>query len=276
MTHKQPWEGLPQPAFPPLFISPFMYTLEQLKSRHSVRSYTDEPLSGSEANALRAAISEINSYLPGTRFQLVTGDDTPFRGRFGSYGIFRNVRNYIAAVMDTAVVNALETAGYAGQKVVMAATVHGLGTCFIGGTFSVQNLPIQTRAGEKPVFIIAVGHSSDANGKRLGDKLIRSFSHRRKMTAVDFFDTAKSGMSFEEATKVCPQLAAGLEAIACAPSAMNKRPVRIRVDADGTYHAFVPNMSGFTPVDLGIAKFNFEQVVPGEWERGNDAPFLTF
>ncbi len=260
----------------PFFILPFMYTLEQLQSRHSVRSYTEEPLSDSEVNALRAAISEINSYLPGTRFQLITGDDTPFRGRFGSYGIFRNVRNYVAAVMDTAVANAYEIAGYAGQKVVMAATVHGVGSCFIGGTFSAQNLPIQTRTGEKPVFIIAVGHSSDANGKRFGDRLVRSFSHRRKMTAADFFDTAKSGMSFEEAIKNYPQLTAGLEAVACAPSAMNKRPVRIRVDADGTYHAFVPNMSGFTPVDLGIAKFNFEQVVPGEWERGNDAPFLPF
>lgn len=268
--------GFAATGIPSFFILLFMYTLQQLQLRHSVRSYTEEPLSGTGVNALRAAISEVNSYLPGTRFQLIIDDDTPFRGRFGSYGIFRNVRNYVAAVMDTAVANAYEIAGYAGQKVVMAATAHGLGTCFIGGTFSAQNLPVQARAGEKTIYIIAVGHPADANGKRLGDKLIRSFSHRRKMVAADFFDTGKSGLSFEEATKAYPQLAAGLEAVACAPSAMNKRPVRIRVDADGAYHAFVPNMTGFTPVDLGIAKFNFEQVVPGEWERGNDAPFLPF
>lgn len=249
-------------------------TLKDLQQRHSVRSYTDQPLSDSEIKTLRAAISEVNSYLPGTRFQLVLNDDTPFTGKMGSYGMFKGVRNYIAAVIDTGVDGHDRIAGYAGQKIVMEATLAGLGTCFIGGTFSSDKLPVQMRAGEVIRFIIAVGHKAD--NQRLVARLMVAVAHRKHMSALQFFDSDKSAKTIEEARKLYPALDEALEAIACAPSAMNARPARIWLDADGNIMAGTVKNGGFTQVDLGIALFNFEQIIPGEFTNTSPAQFTKF
>ena len=57
---------------------------------------------------------------------------------------------------------------------------------------------------------------------------------------------------------------------------MNRRPERFYLDSERTVRAFVKDYTGLNPVDLGIAKFNFAQLLPGEWDFGNDTPFLPF
>lgn len=249
-------------------------TLELLQQRHSVRSYTDQPLSETAIKALRAVISEVNSYLPATRFQLITNDDTPFRGKMGAYGVFKGVKNYIAAVIDTGVEGHDQIAGYAGQKVVMKATEIGLGTCFIGGTFAAGNLPVQMRAGETIRFIIAVGHAAEK--KRALEKVLVSMVHRKKMSANQFFDSERSAVTLDEARRIYPNIDDALAAIACAPSAVNARPARIWLDKDNQIWSGTVKSGGFTQVDLGIAQFNFEQIIPGEFIHTNPAPFTCF
>lgn len=250
-----------------------MYTLQQLESRHSVRSYAAGPLPEKAAKAVKAAISDVNSHLSGLRFQLITDDATPFSGSMGSYGIFRNVSNYVAAVVDTGIAEIAEIAGFAGQQVVMAASSAGLGTCFIGGTFDASKLPVQLRAGEKTLFIIALGAPADGN-RRILERLLVATTHRKDRKPADFFDADKSGITLSRAVSLYPALREALAAVACAPSAMNKQPVRIWIDSERDIHACVASTSGFNPIDLGIAKFNFSQIIPGEWLWGNNARFL--
>lgn len=249
-------------------------TLKDLQQRHSVRSYTGQPLSESEIKTLRAAISDVNSYLPGTRFQLVLNDDTPFTGKMGSYGLFKGVKNYIAAVIDTGVNGHDQIAGYAGQKIVMDAVLAGLGTCFIGGTFSSDKLPVQMRAGEVVRYIIAVGH--EASNQRLLAKLFVSVAHRKHVSPQQFFDSGKSAKTIDEARILYPRIDEALEAIACAPSARNLCPTRIWLDADGNICAGTVSDGGFSQVDLGIAQFNFEQIIPGEFTHTLPAQFTVF
>lgn len=249
-----------------------MYTLSQLQERRSVRSYTAEPIPDAVRRSLNADISELNSHLHGLRLQIVYGDDTPFRGRMGSYGMFAGVGNYVAAVIDTGVQFSAERAGYGCQQIVMDAVTHGLGTCFVGGTFSAQAIPVQVRAGEKIEFIVTLGYAAEKT--RTMARLMAGIAHRKKMGGRDFFDAGRSAVSYDEAVKRYPLLAPALDAVSCAPSAMNRRPERFYLDSEGTVRAFVKDYTGLNPVDLGIAKYNFAQLLPGEWDFGNDTPFL--
>lgn len=249
-----------------------MFTLRQLQSRHSVRSFQDTPLTDRQIQALRAAISEVNSYLPGTRFQLFLDDDTPFAGKMGSYGVFRGARNYVAAVVDTGIFAIDRIAGYAGEKIVMTAVGQGLGTCFVGGTFSPDHIPAQMRAGEKIRYIIALGVPAEKE-RRLA-KMMVSFAHRKKMTPEQFFDASLSAVPLSEARAAFPNFDEILEAVACAPSALNARPVRVWIDADRNICLSTIKEGGFTGIDLGIAEFNASQVYPSEPDRLPDRTVL--
>lgn len=251
-----------------------MYTLSQLQERRSVRSYTAEPIPDAVRRSLNADISELNSHLQGLRLQIVYGDDTPFRGRMGGYGMFSGVHNYVAAVIDTGVPFSAERAGYGCQQIVMDAVTHGLGTCFVGGTFSAASIPVQVRAGEKIEFIVTLGYA--AGKTRAMARLMAGFVHRKTMGGRDFFDAGRSAVNYDEAVKRHPLLAPALDAVSCAPSAMNRHPERFYLDSDGTIRAFVKDYTGFNSVDLGIAKYNFAQLLPGEWDFGNNAPFIPF
>lgn len=249
-----------------------MYSLQQVESRRSVRTYTGEPLTIQQINAIGAEISQINSFMRGTRFQFFTENSRPFSGILGGYGSFRNVTNYVAAVMDTGVENHREIAGFAAEKVVMRATTLGLGTCIVRGTYDATKIEAQLRAGEKVLFIITIGYT--ATGKqRITGKIIQSFMHRKTMAWSDFYDEKRSSYTLKEACTLYPKLKEALKAVACAPSALNKRPVRIRLDEEKNIRASVADYSGYAPIDLGVAKFNFQSVFDGEWDFGNDTPF---
>lgn len=250
------------------------YTLDLIESRHSVRVYDGQKLTEAECNALRADISEINSYLHGTRFQLFTDNDAPFKGLFGGYGSFKNVRNYVAAVMDTGVPFYAEIAGYAAEQIVLHATALGLGSCIVGGTYSSSAIPAQLRAGEKIIFIIALGHAGQQSAPLLG-RLSHIVMHAKKVDWEQFYDLKRSAVSLAKAVQLYPKLEDALRAVACAPSALNKRPVRIWLDAMRDIRAAVPDYAAkYSPVDLGVAKFNFRAVFDGEWEFGNCAKFI--
>lgn len=69
--------------------------------------------------------------------------------------------------------------------------------------------------------------------------------------------------------------------MACAPSASNRREARIALTSrNGKYvlEAFSSKIYRESPLDLGIAKFNFMAPLPveGEWEWGEHGAFTTF
>ena len=246
-----------------------MDKLEILQSRHSVRDYNGKSLSEEDVKFLNSEITLINTHEAGLYFSLVTNDGSPLNGLKNSYGFFKGVNNYIVAVIDDHFRHAEERAGFFGEQLVIQSTERGLSTCFIGGTFSLANVNVQLRAGRRVLFIIAIGEGADKTS--FMGRLVRNISHRKQMSYQDFF---VSLMTLEDAEKRCPGLTYGLKGVAAAPSALNKRPVRITLDEENRPVAFVPDEKGYNPIDLGIAKFNFGYMVDGIWEWGNHAPFL--
>ena len=221
---------------------------------------------------LLAEATMVNSHESGLNFRIVFDSDSPFRGFARSYGMFKGVRNYLAPVVDPTFPDAIERAGYFAEQFVMACVELGLGTCFVSGTFSRDNVDVLTEVYEMVPFVVPFGF---AGGKpSIVARITASAAHRKRMDARDFFEGTDE--EYASALQEFPWLQTGLEAVACAPSAMNKRPVRISVkEIEGARRvtASVPDMKT-QAIDLGIAKFNFQAAVGGVWDWGNGAPFL--
>lgn len=259
-----------------------MVTLQDIKERHSVRNFADMPMTPEQIRTLKAEITLINTHNAGLDFTLVTDDGTPFNGLSKSYGSFKGVRNYIVVVGDPSYQDVHERAGYYGEQLVMQAIQMGLDTCFVSGTYSAKDVNINLRAGQKILFLIAVGIGAVKKQTKMSAVSVM-LSHLKKMTPRDFY-VETPNWPYEKAVEAFPYLEAGLEAIACAPSAYNKRPVRIKVaqlpndERFGARNvaltAFVETVTELTLIDLGIAKYNFGAVAPGLWDWGNAAPFL--
>lgn len=110
--------------------------LLELQSRHSIRSYTDECIERSIVDKIKAEITFINTIEAGLHFQLIECDSSPFDGISNSHGLFKNVKNYIACVIEPSYPNTYQRAGYYAQQLVTLIVSLGLGTCYVGGTYN--------------------------------------------------------------------------------------------------------------------------------------------
>lgn len=247
-----------------------MDKLELLRKRHSVRTFSEESLSRELRNKLNAEATMTNTVMAGLRFQLFYDNDDPFKGFFKSYGTFKNAHNYLAAVANEGVEDIWEKAGYFAEKFVVRCVELGLGTCFVGGTYDPSSINAQLNAGEKILFVVVFGFPADY--RRRAENLLVKFVHRKKLELKDFFIPSDK---FEESCKLVPHLKEGCEAVACAPSAINKRPVRLflkQEDGEDIVCAKVEVKNKLNLVDLGVAKFNYNFATDTECEFGNGAP----
>lgn len=248
-------------------------SLELLLKRRSVRSYLPDSLPGRIREFLKSEATFINTHEAGLNFQLCFDDDAPFRGFGRSYGMFRNAKNYLAAVIDPTFADAEERAGFFAQQFVLAATRSGLGTCFVGGTFSRSDVNARLEVYERLPFVVVFGMEDPKHRPFIG-RLAAGIAHGKKMDPSEFFMGSQT--DFREAESRLPWLPEALQAVACAPSALNKRPVRLYTEddkGDMRLRAHVSDPCKFS-VELGIAKCNVADVVPeGLWEWGNDGAF---
>lgn len=247
--------------------------LEILQSRHSVRSFTLQPIPQDILNRLKATVTMINTHQHGLKFQLIMNDPEPFKSFSRSYGSFTDPTHYLAAVVDTSVENVYERAGYFAQQFAIKAVEAGLGTCFVGGTYNPDRVKAQLRAGEKVLFIVLFGYP--LGKEKLLARLTVKFAHRKKRSFADFFEPADQ---LAQALTLFPDLRLGLEAIACAPSALNRQPVRVFLIGSGG--DVVPCAKVAEPdqgklIDLGIAKFNFNFATSTECSWGNGASLVN-
>ncbi|MDE6804007.1 MAG: nitroreductase, partial [Muribaculaceae bacterium] len=71
------------------------YTIEELRKRHSVRSFADRQLPDEVAVALQAEVKEINDKYPTIRFELRLDEPQVFTDFKKTYGMFSGVRHYL-------------------------------------------------------------------------------------------------------------------------------------------------------------------------------------
>lgn len=200
--------------------------------RHSVRSFTSQPLPEDVCRELRTLCGEINDRT-GLRFSLVTDEPDAFgRSRMASYGKFSGVRNYLCIAGP----KGLDVeAGFEGERLLLTAVASGLDTCWVGMTYSRKRVPVELREGEKVYALIAVGYGTTHGG-----------SHKIKSAE----DVAAGYATAPEWYR------RGVDCALLAPTALNQQKFRFRLTSDGGFSAS-PGWGFYTRLDLGIALFHF-------------------
>jgi nitroreductase len=210
---------------------------EAIKSRHSVRYYRNEPIAEETRTELEALIGACNAE-SGLHMQLIVEDPECFDTLLAHYGMFKNVRNYIAVVGPKDMANLEEKGGYYGQKVVIAAQQMGLNTCWVAGTYKRGKCKAVLEDGEKIVCVIAIGYG-ESEGTR----------HKSKpLSKICDIPEADMPVWFKN----------GVKAAMMAPTAMNQQ--KFKITLEGGRPVITAGAGPMTRIDLGIVKYNFEAV----------------
>ena len=210
-----------------------MDILEAIQTRHSVRKYTDTPISPEHTTALEAEINRCNAE-SGLHIQLILNEPKAFGNFFAHYGLLHGVKNYIALIgKDDAALD--EKCGWYGEHLVLKAQQMGLNTCWVGGTYKKVMSAFDISDGEKLCLVIAIGY-----GKNQGNK--------------------RRSKSFEEVTDVKDEVPEwfrnGVEAALLAPTAINQQ--KFKFSLNGNKVTTTAGKGPFSVVDLGIVKYHFE------------------
>ena len=213
---------------------------EAIRQRHSVRQYTDEPISEADRAALREEIERCSAE-GGLHMALVCDEPEAFAGGLAHYGSFRGVTDYLVIAGKPAP-DLSERAGYYGERVVLLAQKLGLNSCWVALTFKKRLVRKTIAKGDKLAIVVALGHGATQGAPR-------------KSKAAD-------------AVSSCPGaapawFARGVELALLAPTAMNQQKFRFELLDDGADEGkprvkATAGLGSYADVDLGIAKLHFE------------------
>ena len=213
-----------------------MELIEAIKSRHSVRKYTDQPIEASKLATLRLAIEEANAE-SGLNIQLVINEPKAFGSKLHTYGTFSGVKNYLVMAAPKGR-EWEEKIGYYGEKIVILAQSMGLNTCWAGLTYKKVAGAFTLRDGDIIHCEISIGYGEN-----------QGVQHPQK-PAEKFY---------EAEGEVPAWFNAGLEAALLAPTAVNQQKFKfILRDGNKVETKTFASLWGYTQIDLGIVKYHFE------------------
>lgn len=207
---------------------------EAIVARHSVRQYQEKSLEASVIDRLNEEIALCNKE-GHLHIQLVTDEPKAFVGGMVKYGRFVGVRNYLAMVGPK---GADEAIGYYGQRIVLLAQTLGLNSCWVGLSVGKQPDRYVIADGEKLHCVVALGYGVN-----------QGVQHPMR--------SAESHMNVHG--PMPEWFKQGMEAAMLAPTAVHQQRFELELVDDHTVAARTRfSMVGWTKLDLGIVKYNFE------------------
>ncbi len=224
-----------------------------IENRVSRRKFEKKPVTALEKENIVSLIYQLNE-VSGLTMEFKEDGSGAFGKLRKSYGLFTNVRSLILMKGKKDDKDLKEKIGYYGEDLVLAITDLGLGTCWVGGTFDKNELPIDS--SEELICVVVVGK---VEAPSLTEKMVRSATHRKV-----------KGM--EEriiSDQPLPQwVQNGMKAVLFAPSAMNTQKVMFKYE-NNILSAQIADDYSMDLIDLGIAKKHFEIEAGGKFELGN-------
>jgi hypothetical protein len=206
---------------------------EAVSARHSVRSYQERPIAEDAAAALEREIAACNSE-SGLHIQLIQNEPRAFGGLTAKYGSFKGVCSYFALVGPKTPA-ADVSIGYFGERLVLLAQTLGLNTCWVAASYDRRHCPAQLDDGEKLYAVIPVGYGTTQGTPHVSKP-------RGQLCSTD--------------TVPPDWFAAGIDAAAAAPTAMNQQHFFISFEKGKVR---LTSRGGFySAIDLGIVRYNFE------------------
>lgn len=230
--------------------------IEAIEKRHSRRAYKQKPLGAEIKQVISQMVDAVNESA-GLDFIFID-DATPFFKIFtGKFSMI------VVAGPDTQ--KAREDCGYYGESIVLQCVYHGLGTCWVSGTYN-ENKVYETvnLASEKRIYaVITIGYAKD--NYSLIEKTMYNATHKKSKTYQDMFEACDA--------KLPEEYAYGMKLVEKGPSAVNRRPVKFRYE-NGILSGSVDEPYSDKSVDFGIAKLHFligvkSKGINGKWNFDN-------
>ena len=263
-----------------------MNARDLIDRRYSCRTYLEKPISADDLRALTAFMQTRTLGPLGStvRFGLIAAspDDAGALRRLGTYGFIKGATGYIVGAVRRGPAD-LEDYGYLLEEVILHATELGLGTCWLGGTFTRSTFTKRfggLRADETIPAVVCTGYPGDDGAERIRE---REEGERRFPHGELFFE-GEFGVPLD--AERTDGYAGALAAVRMGPSATNKQPWRILRHGD-EWHFYLVRTRGYGKgsalfkvlriadlqrVDLGIAMCHFELVAR---EDGRDGGWLV-
>lgn len=210
-----------------------MTEIQAIMERHSVRSYEKKKIEAEKLQQLNALIEQVNKE-GDLHLQLLEDAGKTF-GRLLSKAMGLGSAPSVIACVGKDDATLEERIGYYGERVVLAAQMLGLNTCW-AGTFSKENTPAKVENGERLVIVIALGYGVTPGKPR----------------------RSKKPEQVSVAGNAAPEwFSYGVELALMAPTAINQQKFEITLNPDETV-SFRDKGGVFSKVDLGIIRYHFE------------------
>ncbi|MCD7797590.1 MAG: hypothetical protein LUG95_08410 [Clostridiales bacterium] len=234
--------------------------IKAIEARRSRRTYRPRPLDKETLSVIRELTDAVNKKA-GLSFRLVEDGTKPFT-------IFTGKFSYIAVCgEDTEKARIL--AGYYGEMIVLQCVYHGLGTCWVSGTYDENKVYADIDFPQKLRLwgVIVIGYTKDKFSSK--EKIMYNATHKHNKPYQKMFDVC------DEKLPVYYKYA--MELVEKAPSATNRRPVHFRYE-NGVISAKVDEPYSDKSIDFGIAQLHFQlgaaaKGLKGEWDF--NGRFLT-
>jgi len=258
--------------------------IDAIRARTSWRAYTAEPPAES-LRRLEALVKDDDLFTgPFTRSRIkiaiVSSKSAP-KQKVGTYGFISGAKWYAVGTLkkDQSPLDF----GYVFERLIIEATRLGIGTCWLGGSFSNTDLAacltregVSLEEGERIYCVTPLGICGDDTSmlRCMIKRTVSESEHRvsRKPLTALFFDT-ETGAPLDF-TPLPPIFKEAAEAVQLAPSAVNLQPWRVARATFGghvQWHFFSYRGSPyFETNDIGIATYHWSVVldnakVKGKW-----------
>lgn len=227
--------------------------IKAINMRQSRRTYKPYPLDSDTMQVIKDLVDIVNSKA-GLELRFIEDASsafTLFTGRFSA----------IALCGDDAESTRIKL-GYYGEAIVLQCTYHGLGTCWVTGTYdenkalAMLDLPKTTRL----YGLIVIGYVKDKLSAK--EKIMYNVTH-------------KNSKPYQKMIEVCdeklpPYYEYAMTLVEKAPSGTNGRPVHFKYEK-GVISAYVDQPYSEKSIDFGIAQLHFclgaaAKGIKGEWD----------
>lgn len=244
-----------------------------IRQRYSCRSYAQTQLSTDDLDILHNTASkyQVGPFGNQVHTEIVSAsqENSADLKRLGTYGFIKNPMGFIIiAAQDTQ--GAMVDVGYLIEILILKATDLGVGTCWLGGTFTKSRFArsIEMADGEIIPAVISIGYPLDRQA--LMDRISRIYAGAdRRRPWQDLYYNGSFGQPLTP--NEAGQYQEPLEMVRLAPSASNKQPWRI-VHKEDQYHFYLERTKNYpSPIaskilkladlqslDIGIAMAHFE------------------
>ena len=245
---------------------------EIIRERFSCRTYIDKPIAEENLESLSDYLSAIGRgpFGGAVRFKLIAAADQNRKALqgLGTYGFIKGASGFLVGAVRPSSKN-LEEFGCMMERVILFATNMGLGTCWLGGSFTRSSFAkkISATADELVPAVASVGYILK---KEQAGVTIRQLvgGHNRKPWKDLFF---REKFCIPLSPNEAGPYAAPLEMVRIGPSASNKQPWRI-IKEGNSWHFYMQRTKGYgnsftfrllniadlQRVDMGIAMCHFE------------------